>query len=358
MTIALRQSTTSQEIALGYFVDSTDGNTEETGLTINNTDIKLWKNGATTLANKNSGGATHISNGVYYATLDDTDTNTLGPMIVFVHVSGALSVRVECEVLPANVFDSIYSTDRLQVDLREIGDANLALSTQMKADVNAEVDTALDTAVPGSPTSNSINERVKTMDDAYTSTRAGYLDNVNQAGLLQLTTTRAAYLDNLSAGAVALASVCTDARLGHLDADISSRSSHSAADVWAVVARTLTDYSGVWSVATRALTDKAGFSLAADQSAVTVGTVNALTTWDKTGYALSAAGVDAILDETLAGHSTADSAGLALKNLLKIGKNKWDISGTTFTIYDDNGTSALYQFTLDSGTSPTVRTPV
>lgn len=40
------------------------------------------------------------------------------------------------------------------------------LGTQAKADVNTEVDNALDTAVPGSPTANSINERVKTMDDA------------------------------------------------------------------------------------------------------------------------------------------------------------------------------------------------
>ena len=67
--IELRQSTAGQEVPLGYFVDSTDGDTEETGLTISNTDIKIWKWGATTLANKNSGGATHISNGIYYATL-------------------------------------------------------------------------------------------------------------------------------------------------------------------------------------------------------------------------------------------------------------------------------------------------
>lgn len=32
--IFLKQSTASQEVPLGYFVDSTDGNTEETGLTI------------------------------------------------------------------------------------------------------------------------------------------------------------------------------------------------------------------------------------------------------------------------------------------------------------------------------------
>ena len=116
MTIPLKQSTASQEIPLGYFVDSTDGNTEETGLTIANTDIKLWKSGATTLANKNSGGATHISNGIYYCVLDDTDTNTLGPMIVFVHESGALAVRVECVVYPANIYDSLIAgTDNLDV---------------------------------------------------------------------------------------------------------------------------------------------------------------------------------------------------------------------------------------------------
>src|SRR4051794_30734509 len=107
--IALRQSTASQEVPLGYFVDSADGNTEKTALTIANTDIKVWKNGATTLASKNSGGATHISNGVYYAVLDATDTNTTGPLVLFVHVSGALTVRLECCVYAANVFDSVYA---------------------------------------------------------------------------------------------------------------------------------------------------------------------------------------------------------------------------------------------------------
>ncbi len=42
---------------------------------------------------------------------------------------------------------------------------NLGLTTQQKLDVNAEVDVALDTAIPGTPTTNSINERVKTIDD-------------------------------------------------------------------------------------------------------------------------------------------------------------------------------------------------
>jgi hypothetical protein len=121
MAILLKQSTASQEVPLGYFLDSADGNTEETGLTIANTDIKMWKAGATTLANKNSGGATHIANGVYYAVLDATDTNTLGPLVIFCHVSGALAVRVECLVLAANVYDSLVAaSDNLQVHAAEM----------------------------------------------------------------------------------------------------------------------------------------------------------------------------------------------------------------------------------------------
>jgi len=107
--IPLKQSTASQEIPLGYFLDSTDGNTEETGLTIANTDIKLWKAGATSLANKNSGGATHMANGLYYAVLDATDTDTLGPLVIFVHVAGALPIRLECQVMLANVYESLVA---------------------------------------------------------------------------------------------------------------------------------------------------------------------------------------------------------------------------------------------------------
>lgn len=126
MSLPLKQSTASQEVPLGHFVDSTDGNTEETGLTINNTDIKIWKAGATTLANKNSGGGTHISNGIYYATLDATDTDTAGPLVIFVHVSGALTVRLQCVVYPANVYDSMFSTDKLEVDVTQWGGSAIA----------------------------------------------------------------------------------------------------------------------------------------------------------------------------------------------------------------------------------------
>lgn len=105
----LRQSTASQEISLGQFLDSTDGNTEENALTIANTDIKLRKGGTTTLTNKNSGGATNISNGVYHATLDATDTNTLGLLEVYVHVAGALATKSSYMILPAASYDVLVT---------------------------------------------------------------------------------------------------------------------------------------------------------------------------------------------------------------------------------------------------------
>lgn len=117
----LRQSTASQEITLGYFVDSADGDTEKTALTIANTDIKIWKEGATTLVSKNSGGATHISNGIYYCVLDATDTNTAGNLAIYCHVATALAVKLVCRVVPANIYDSlILGTDKLQADAVEI----------------------------------------------------------------------------------------------------------------------------------------------------------------------------------------------------------------------------------------------
>ena len=82
------------------------------------------------------------------------------------------------------------------------------------------------------------------------------------------------------------------ADVSNLDVAVSTRSSHTPADVW--------------NYTTRALTDKSDFNLAADQSGVTIGTVNNV--GDKTGYELSASGIDAILDDVLEGTLTVRQA--------------------------------------------------
>lgn len=108
--IYLRQSTASQEVPLGHFVSDADGKTASTALTIANTDIKVWKSGAIALADKTAGGATHISGGIYYCVLDATDTDTIGPLVLFVAVTGALAVRLECCVLDEAMYDWQFGT--------------------------------------------------------------------------------------------------------------------------------------------------------------------------------------------------------------------------------------------------------
>ena len=68
-----------------------------------------------------------------------------------------------------------------------------------------------------------ISTNVSTLLTRLSAARAGYLDNINQAGLLQLTTTRAGYLDELAAANIpadvdTLVTRLTAARAGYLDA--------------------------------------------------------------------------------------------------------------------------------------------
>lgn len=120
--IRLKQSTAAQVVPLGVFVDAADGATPETALTINASAIKLWKNGGTSVTAKNdAAGATHRADGNYTTTLDATDTNTLGPLVITVADAAARPVRVECEVLPAIIFDSLGVNLGLASDMKAIG---------------------------------------------------------------------------------------------------------------------------------------------------------------------------------------------------------------------------------------------
>lgn len=104
----LRQSTDSQSVKLGPFVDDSDGKTAETALSITASDIKLSQNGGT-FAAKNSGGGTHDSDGWYDATFDATDTDTVGRLQVQVAVSGALPVFAEFQVVEETVYDRLFA---------------------------------------------------------------------------------------------------------------------------------------------------------------------------------------------------------------------------------------------------------
>ena len=135
----LKQNTAVDKI-LGPFVDDVDFKTAETGLTIAQADIRLSKNGAAFAQTHNNAGATHREGGDYKVPLDATDTDTLGDLRVRISVAGALAVWRDFEVVPANVWDSFFGADRLQVDVEEIG-AGLITAATLAADAitNAKI---------------------------------------------------------------------------------------------------------------------------------------------------------------------------------------------------------------------------
>ena len=103
----LRQST-SQIVRFGPFVDSTDGVTAETALTIAQADMQLSKDGGAFAQKNASGNATHDTDGWYSTTLNTTDTATVGELYLQVVVSGALPVWVRWWVMEEAIYDALF----------------------------------------------------------------------------------------------------------------------------------------------------------------------------------------------------------------------------------------------------------
>ena len=140
----LKQSTASQEVVIGPFLDEDDGKTAETGLTISNTDIRLSKAGANIVA-KNSGGGTHDELGFYQITLDATDTNTVGELLIAVHESGALPVFKYCYVLEEAIYDSLFAASAAAFDANQRVDVAQIEGSDATDQINAACDAAIET---------------------------------------------------------------------------------------------------------------------------------------------------------------------------------------------------------------------
>ncbi len=138
----LKQSTASQEVVIGPFLDEDDGKTAETGLTISNTDIRLSKAGANIVA-KNSGGGTHDEIGFYQITLDATDTNTVGELLIAVHESGALPVFKYCYVLEEAIYDALFAASASAFDSNARVDVVSIEGSDATDQINAACDAAI-----------------------------------------------------------------------------------------------------------------------------------------------------------------------------------------------------------------------
>ncbi len=147
----LKQST-SVTVHFGPFVDKTDGVTLETGLgtAMDNatTGIRLSKNGGTLADRTDSTAPAHDAMGFYKIVLDATDTGTLGTlMMVFEEAATTLPGWMTFMIVPANVWDSLFGADTLQVDVTEVGGSAEDLPT---ATALAAAQTDLDTLTDAS----------------------------------------------------------------------------------------------------------------------------------------------------------------------------------------------------------------
>jgi hypothetical protein len=110
----LKQST-AVTAKIGPFLDSTDGVTAEGALTVEQADVRLSKNGGNIAQKNDASACTHDELGYYDCPLDATDTGTLGRLQLMISSAGALPVWHDFMVVTANVYDTLCSTDNLDV---------------------------------------------------------------------------------------------------------------------------------------------------------------------------------------------------------------------------------------------------
>ena len=214
----LRQSTAITE-KIGPFLDSTDGVTPETSLTILQADVRLSKNGGNIAQKTEASACSHDELGYYDCDLDATDTGTLGRLKLIVHEAGACPVWHEYMVVTQNYWDSKYSTDKLEVDVNQIGgDAQSAADLKDFADAGYDPAThKVQGVVLADTCTTSLDMRgtdSAALASVCTEGRLAELDAGNMpADIDAIPTTAMRGTDS-----AALASVCTEGRLAELDA--------------------------------------------------------------------------------------------------------------------------------------------
>ena len=308
--IFIKQSTAAT-IKIGPFLDDTDGKTAETALTIAQADIRLSKNGAAFAQTNNVAGATHDENGYYGVPLDTTDTGALGNLRVTIQEAGALPVWQDFMVVTANIYDTLCSTDQLDVNV-----TNVAGTAQTANDNGADINAILvDTAVIGTL----------------------------GAGLTAIPWN--------SAWDAEVQSECTDALNAY---DPSTNTEMVAA---------FTEIKGAtWAAGTDTLEHirNKQTDIEADTDAILADTgtdgVIVVTNNDKTGYALSAAGNNAIWDAT----STALSLSFEtiMDRLYRFFMNKMNITDSSgaVALRNEGDSANLATQTITDDDTTTVRT--
>jgi hypothetical protein len=300
----LKQST-SVDLPIGPFLDATDGVTAETALTLTQPDIRLKKNGGAWAQKAAAQTLSHEENGNYEVTLDATDTDTLGCLRLHVAESGALPVWEDFMVVPANIWDSWFGSDKQQVHADEITNGLITAA--------AIADNAIDA---GAIASDAITS-AKIADGALTAAKLA-ADCITAAKLAADVTTE------LQSGLATAAALDTVDNL--LDTEVAA-------------IKTVVD-------AIQAKTDNLP-SDPADASVI-AGLIDALPT--------AAENFTAVLTTQLTEAYAADGAAPTLAQaifLIQQMLGDFAISGTTLTVKKLDGSTTAATFTLSDASSPT-----
>lgn len=337
--IYLKQSTASQSVLIGPFVDDSDGATPETALSIANTDIRLSPNGGNMVA-KNSGGGTHDEAGMYSITLDATDTATVGSLQLSVKVTGALYVFHDFQVLEETIYDKLFgsgATGDLGVDVVKIsGDStaadNLELITELSRGVTINstggsagkdaddlIDDVWDEAASGHNTGGSFGKAIRQTKEASVSIESTVND---------LSASTTSFVTDLTE---ATDDHYTDVSIVFIDGNLAGQS------------RPILSYNGT----TKAITlDEALTEAPADGDAFII----------KTGHIHPISQVlTTQMTESYAADGTAPTLAQALFNIQQT-LGDFSITGTTITVKKLDGSTTAMTYTLDDATTPTSRT--
>jgi hypothetical protein len=104
----LKQST-AYTFRFGPFLDDGDGKTAETGLTIEDSHVRVSKAGANFIDKAETSNSAHDEAGFYVVVLNATDTNTVGELQIACHISGALPVFKTFYVLEEAIYDAMFA---------------------------------------------------------------------------------------------------------------------------------------------------------------------------------------------------------------------------------------------------------
>ena len=180
----IKQST-AYTFRFGPFLDDTDGKTAETGLTIEDSHVRVSKAGANFIDKAETSNSSHDEAGFYVVVLNATDTNTVGELQIACHMSGALPVFKTFQVLEEAIYDALFAASASAFDANARVDVASIEGSDATDQINAACDTALSdydapTKAEMDSAFSTTNGKIDTVDDFLVTEIAAILADTNE----------------------------------------------------------------------------------------------------------------------------------------------------------------------------------